>query len=53
MAQDQANAQASMEEEKYSLIIGLGYFRPIMSYEGVAYPNATFDPEIGFGLAPR
>jgi hypothetical protein len=51
MAQDQANAQASMEEEKYSLIIGVGYFRPIMSYEGVAYPNATFDPEIGFGFS--
>jgi hypothetical protein len=51
MAQDQAVAQASIEEKKFSLDIGFGYYRPVLSDEGVAYPNGTYDPEIGIGLS--
>ena len=45
-----AYAQEVSEEKKYSLSIGTGYFVPLLSEDGIAFSNATYDPQIGAGL---
>ncbi len=39
------------EEKKYSLALGLGYFNPILSEKGIAFSNATYDPQLGAGAS--
>ena len=44
------NAQTN-EAKKYSLSLGAGYFSALLDDEGIAYPNATYAPEVGPGLS--
>ncbi|MEM9022266.1 MAG: hypothetical protein AAGB22_00895 [Bacteroidota bacterium] len=50
-AQGEDNSAASSKQKKFSFQLGIGYFRPILSDDGVAYPNGTYDPNIGLGFS--
>jgi len=41
----------STENKKYSLAVGLGYFTPVLSAEGVSYPNGEYLPEYDLGVS--
>lgn len=38
-------------EKRFSAALGVGYFNPILSEEGVSYSNATYAPNLGPGFS--
>ncbi len=48
-----ANAQVnpSTQVKRYSVNVGLGYFSPHLSDDGVSFPDAEYNPKIGVGFS--
>lgn len=51
IAQVQTSTQGLDEQKRFSFKLGAGYFRPVISEDGVAFSNAAYDPDIGMGFS--
>ncbi len=46
-----AQEESTSAKDKLSATIAVGYFTPFLTDEGIAFDNAVYDPQVGFGFS--